>query len=172
MLSSRPTVARVHTKTLLGRGQAPNPPSIHNPKAPDSLHLSLYSLPSHTHTHTHARAHTHTHPQTHTLWNQGPSSQGYGFSSGHVWMWELDLKKAERRRIDAFELWCWKRLLSVPWTARRSNQPILNEISLGISLEGILWPPHVKSWFIGKDSDAGRDWGQEEKGTTVDEMAG
>ena len=48
------------------------------------------------------------------------------------------IKKAEHRRIDAFELWCWRRLLRVPWTARRSNQPILKEISLGISLEGMM----------------------------------
>ena len=92
------------------------------------------------------------------------------------------MKKAERRRIDAFELWCWRRLLRVPWTARRSNQSILKEISPGISLEGmmlklnetpVLWPPHAKTrWLIGKDSDAGRDWGQEEKGMTEDEMAG
>ena len=89
------------------------------------------------------------------------------------------VKKAERQRIDAFELWCWRRLLRVPWTARSSNQSILKEINPGISLEGmmlklkpVLWPPHVKSWFIGKDSDAGRDWGQEEKGTTEDEMVG
>ena len=87
------------------------------------------------------------------------------------------VKKAEHRRIDVFELWCWRRLLRVPWTARRSNQSILKEISPGISLEGMmlklkLWPPHVKSWLIGKDSDAGRDWGQEEKGTTEDVMAG
>ena len=85
------------------------------------------------------------------------------------------VKKAERRRIDAFELWCWRRLLRVPWTARRSTQSILKEISPGISLEAetpVLWPPHVKNWLIGKDSDAGRDWGQEEKGMTEDEMAG
>ena len=90
------------------------------------------------------------------------------------------VNKAEHRRIDAFELWCWRRLLRVPWTARRSNQSILKEINPGISLEGndaeaetpIFWPPYVKSWLIGKDSDAGRDWGQEEKGTTEDEMAG
>ena len=91
------------------------------------------------------------------------------------------VKKAECQRIDAFELWCWRRLLRVPWTARRSNQSILKEISPGCSLEGlmlteaktpILWPPHVKSWLIVKDSDAWRDWGQEEKGTTEDEMAG
>ena len=88
-------------------------------------------------------------------------------------------KKAERQRIDAFEVWCWRRLLRVPWTTRRSNQSIVNEISPGISLEGLMlkgnsntWPPHVKSWLIGKDPDAGRDWGQEEKGTTEDEMAG
>jgi len=60
------------------------------------------------------------------------------------------VKKAERRRIDAFELWCQRRLLRVPWTARRSNQSILKEISPGISLEGMmlklkLWPPHAKS---------------------------
>ena len=78
-------------------------------------------------------------------------------------------------------LWCWRRLLRVPWTAKRSNQFILKEISPGISLEGmisakaetpVLWPLHAKSWLTGKDSDAGRDWGQEEKGTTEDEMAG
>ena len=68
----------------------------------------------------------------------GSSSQGYGFSSSHVWMWELDIKKAEHRRIDAFELWCWRRLLRVPWTARRSNQSILKEISPECSLEGLI----------------------------------
>ena len=70
--------------------------------------------------------------------NKGPSSQGYGFSSGHVWTWELDCEKAEHRRIDAFELWCWRRLLGVPWTARRSNESILKEISPGCSLEGLM----------------------------------
>ena len=90
------------------------------------------------------------------------------------------VKKAEHWRIDAFELWCWRRLLRVPWIASRSNQAILKEISPGISLEGmmlklktpVLWLPHMKSWLTGKDSDAGRDWGQEEKGTTEDEIAG
>ena len=70
----------------------------------------------------------------------------YGYES-----WTVE--KAERRRIEAFELWCWRRLLRVPWTARRSNQSILKEISPGCSLEGlmlklklpILWPPHAKS---------------------------
>ena len=90
------------------------------------------------------------------------------------------VKKTEHRKIDAFELWCWRRLLSVPWTASRSNQSIVKEISPGCSLEGlmlklklpILWPPDAKSWLIGKDLDAGRDWGQEEKGMTEDETAG
>ena len=74
----------------------------------------------------------HIKKQRHYFANQGPSSQGYGFSSGcESWT----IRKAERRRTDAFELWCWKRLLRVPWTARRSNQSILKEISPGISLE-------------------------------------
>ena len=88
------------------------------------------------------------------------------------------VKKAERWRIDAFELWCWRRLLRVPWTSRISNQSILKEISHGISLEGMMlmlklqYFGHAKSWLIGKDSDAGRDTWQEEKGMTEDEMAG
>ena len=90
-----------------------------------------------------------------------------------------NIKKAECRRIDAFELWCWRRLLRVPWTARRSNQSILkidqSWVFIGrtdVEAETpILWPPDVKSWLIGKDPDAGKDWGQE-KGTTEDEMFG
>ena len=81
------------------------------------------------------------------------------------------MKKAEHQRIDAFELWCLRRLLRVLWTARRSNQSILKEISPGCSSEGMM-PSHTKSWLIGKDPDAGRDWGQEKKGTTEDEMVG
>ena len=72
------------------------------------------------------------------LCQQCPSSLGYGFSSSHVWMWELGIKKAEHQRIDTFELWCWRRLLRVPWTARRSNQSILKEISPEYSLEGLM----------------------------------
>ena len=91
------------------------------------------------------------------------------------------IKKAERRRIDAFALWCWRRLLRVPWTARRSNQSILKEISQSWVFSGrtdaepetpILQPPHAKSWLIWKDPDAREDWGQEAKGTTEDEMVG
>ena len=90
------------------------------------------------------------------------------------------IKKAECWRTDAFELWCWRRLLRVPWTARRSNQSILKEISPEYSLEGLMlklklqyfWPPDVKKWLTGKDPDAGKDWRREEKGTTEDEMVG
>ena len=66
--------------------------------------------------------------QRHRFADKGPYSQSYGFSSSHVWMWELDRKKVEHRRIGAFELWCWRRLLRVSWTAR-SNQSILKEIN-------------------------------------------
>ena len=89
------------------------------------------------------------------------------------------IKKAECRRIDAFELWCWRRLLWVPWTARRSNQFILKEINPEYSLEGLmlklkfqLWPLDEESRLIGKEPDAWKDWRHEEKGTTVDKMVG
>ena len=88
------------------------------------------------------------------------------------------LKKAEHWRTDAFELWCWRRLLRVPWTARRSNQSILKEISIFIGRTDveaetpILWPPDVKNWLTEKDSDAGKDWRQVQKGMTEDEMVG
>ena len=89
------------------------------------------------------------------------------------------IKNSEHQRIDACELRCWRRLLRVPWTARRSNQSILKEISPGISLEGMMLK--LKLQYFGhlmrrvdslEKTDAGRDWGQEEKGTTEDEMAG
>ena len=89
------------------------------------------------------------------------------------------VKKAECRRIDAFELWCWRRLLRVPWIAGRSNQSILKEISPGYSLEGLMLKLKFQ-YFVHlmrrvdslEKTDAGRDWGQEEKGTTEGEMAG
>ena len=88
--------------------------------------------------------------------------------------------KAEHHRTDAFELWCWSRLLRVPWTARKSNQSILKEISPEYSLEGlllqlkllILWLADAKSWLIREVPDAGKDWRPEEKGMTEDEMVG
>ena len=107
------------------------------------------------------------------------------------------IKKAEQWRTDACELWYWRRILKIPWTAR-SSQSIINiqEISHEYSLEGlmlklklqyfghlmrrtdveaeppILWPPDTKNWLIWKDSDAGKDWRQEEKETTEDEVVG
>ena len=71
--------------------------------------------------------------------NSSPSSQSYRFSSSHVWIWEFDYKESwALKNFDAFELWCWRRLLRVPWTARKSNQSILKEISPGCSLEGLM----------------------------------
>ena len=89
------------------------------------------------------------------------------------------MKKVERQRINAFELWCWRRLLRVPWTTRRSNQAMLKEINPGISLEGMMLKLKLQ-YFCHlmrradsvEKTDAGRDWGQEEKGMTEDEMAG
>jgi len=80
----------------------------------------------------------HIKKQRHYFANKGPSSQGYGFSSGFYGCESWTVKKAEHWRIDAFELWCWRRLLRVPWTAGRSNQSVLKEISPGCSLEGLM----------------------------------
>ena len=76
--------------------------------------------------------------QRHYFANKGPSSQSYDFSVVMYGCESWTIKKAECQRIDAFELWCWRRLLSVPWTARRSNQSILKEISSEYSLEGLM----------------------------------
>ena len=75
--------------------------------------------------------------QRHHFANKGLYSQSYGFSSSHVWMWELDRKEDWAQDIDTFQLQCWKRLLRVPWTARISNQSILKEINSEYSLEGL-----------------------------------
>ena len=109
------------------------------------------------------------------------------FSVLMYWCESWTIKKAECWRIDAFKLWCWRRLLRVPWAARRSNQLILKEISPEYSLERLMLKlklqyfdavpymvttiPDVKSWFVGKNPDAGKDWGQEKR-TTEDEMVG
>ena len=94
------------------------------------------------------------------------------------------IKKAEHQRIDAFKLRCWRRLLRVPWTAKRSNQSILKEINPEYSLKGLMrklqYIGHLmwradsleKTQIIGKDPDPGKDWGQMEKGATQDEMVG
>ena len=100
----------------------------------------------------------HIEKQRHYFANKGPSSQSYVFffpvviCGYEIWT----IKKAEHRRIDAFELWCWRRLLRVPWTA---EPEIL-----------ILWSPDVKNWLIWKDSDAGKNWWQEKEMTGWDDM--
>ena len=80
----------------------------------------------------------HIKKQRHYFANKGPSSQSYGFSTSHVWIECWTVKKAEHWRIDAFELWCWRRLLRVSRTERRSNQSILKEISPEYSLKGLM----------------------------------
>ena len=84
------------------------------------------------------------------------------------------IRKAEHRRIDAFELWCMGRLLIFPWTARRSNQSILKENSPEYSLEGLMLKLKLQYFghLIWKNPDAGKDWRWEETGTTEDEMVG
>ena len=118
--------------------------------------------------------------QRHYFANKGLSSQGYGFPVVMYGCESWTIKKAERWRIDAFELWCWRRLLRVSWTARRSNQSILKEISSECSLEGLILK--LKLQYFGhlmrrtdsfeKNPDAGKDWRWEENGTTEDEMVG
>ena len=112
--------------------------------------------------------------------NKGTSRQGYGFSSGHVWMWELDCEERW-----ALKNWCFwsvvlEKILESPLDCKEI-QPVHSKGDQSWVFFGktdakaetpILWPPHAKSWLIGKDSDAGRDWGQEEKETTEDETAG
>ena len=112
--------------------------------------------------------------------NLDPSSQGYGFSSGHVWMWELDCEESWAPKNWCFWTVVLEKTLESPLDFKEI-QPVHSEGDQSWVFFGrndakaespVLWPPHVKSWLIGKDSDAGRDWGQEEKGTTEDELAG
>ena len=122
----------------------------------------------------------HTKKQRRYLSNKGPCSQSYGFSSSHVWHESWITKKVGCQRIDAFELWCWRRLLKVLWTPRRLKQvnPKGKKSWIFIGRTDaeaeapILWPPDAKSWLIRKDPEAGKDGRQEEKGTTEDEMVG
>ena len=110
--------------------------------------------------------------------NKGLSSQGFGFSSSHAWMWELDYKESW-----ALKNWCFwtvvlEKTLESPWDCKEI-QPVHPKGDKSWVFIGrtdaeaetpILWPPDVKRWLIWKDPDAGKDWGQEEKGTTEDEM--
>ena len=117
--------------------------------------------------------------QRHYFANIGLSGQNYVFSSSHLWMWELDIKKAECWRIDAFELWCWRKLLRV--SDCKEIQPVHPKGNQSWIFIGrtdvedetpILWPLGAKNWLIWKDHDAGEGWRQEKKATTEDEMVG
>ena len=120
----------------------------------------------------------HIKKQRHYFANKGPSSQNYGFSVVMYRCESWTIKKAECWRIDAFELWCWRRLLRVPCTTRRSNQSILKEISAEYSLGGLMLKLKLQyyghlmwnNWLTLKDLDSGKDWRQEEKGMIEDEM--
>ena len=119
----------------------------------------------------------HIKKQRHFFANKCPSSQNYGFSSGHVCMWELDYKESWVAKNWCFWTVVLEKTLESPLDCKEIQLVHPKEISPGWSLEGlmlklILWPPDVKSWLIWKDPDAGRDWRQEEKGTTEYEMVG
>ena len=122
----------------------------------------------------------HIKQERHYFVNKGLSRQGYGFSSGHVRMWELDYKE-----IWALKNWCFwtvvlEKTLESPLDSKeiqpvhfKGDQPWVFIGRTDVEAETpILWPPDVKSRLTGKDPDAGKDWGQKEKGTTEDEMAG
>ena len=122
----------------------------------------------------------HAKKQRHYTADKGPSSQSYGFSSSHVWMWELDYKESWAQTNWCFWTVVLEKTLESPLDCKeikpvnpKGNQSWIFIRRTDAEAETpILWPPDVKSWLIGKDSDAGRDWGQEEKGMTEDEMAG
>ena len=118
--------------------------------------------------------------QRHHFANKCPYSQSYGFSSSHVWMWELDCKESWAPRNWCFWTVVLEKTLESPLDCKEI-EPVNPKgdqswVFIGrtdvIAETLILWPPHAKNWLIGKDSDAGRDWRQEEKGMTEDEMAG
>ena len=122
----------------------------------------------------------HIKKQRHYSANKGPSSQGYGFSSSHVWMWELDYKESWVLKNWHFWTIVLEKTLESPLDCKeiqpvhpKGDQPWVFIGKTDAEAEiPILWPPDVKSWLIWKDPNAGRDWRQEEKGTTEDEMAG
>ena len=118
--------------------------------------------------------------QRHYFTNKGSSSQGYGFSGGHVWMWELDHKESLALKNWCFWTVVFKKTLESsldseeiqPVYPKGDQSWVFIERNDAEAETPIPWPPHAKSWLIGKDPDAGKDWGQEEKGMTEDEMAG
>ena len=118
--------------------------------------------------------------QRHYFVNKGPSSQSYGFSRSHVWMWELDHKECWGPKNWCFWNVVLEKTLASPWDCKEI-QPVSPKGDQSWVFIGrndakaetpILWPPDTKTWLIWKDPDAGKDWGQEEKETTEDEMVG
>ena len=122
----------------------------------------------------------HIKKQRHYFVNKGPSSQGYGFSSSHVWMWELDCEESWAPKNWCFWTAVLEKTLESPLDYKEIQpvHPKGNQSRIFIGRTDaeaetpILWPPDVKNWFIWKDPDAGKDWGQKEKGTTEGETVG
>ena len=118
--------------------------------------------------------------QRHYFTNKGPSNQSYGFSSSHVWMWELDHKEGWTSKNWCFQTVVLEKTLESPLDCKeikpvnpKGNQSWIFAGKTDAEAEApIFWPPDVKNWLLRKDPDAGRDWGQEEKGTTEDELVG
>ena len=122
----------------------------------------------------------HIKKQKHYFTNKGTSNQGYGFSSSHVWMWELDYKESWVLKNWFFWTVMLEKTLETPLDCKeiqpihlKGNQPWIFIGRTDAEAETpILWPPNAKSWPIGKDPDSGKEWRREEKGTTEDEMVG
>ena len=136
------------------------------------IYIYIYT---HTHTHTHTYIYIYNY-----FVNKDQYSQGYGFSSSHVWMWELDYTESW-----VLQNWCFwtvvlEKTLESPLDCKeiqpvhpKGNQSWIFIGRTDAEVETpVLWPPDAKSWLIWKDPDAGKDWGQEEKGTTEDEIVG
>ena len=118
--------------------------------------------------------------QKHYFAYKGPSSQGYGFSSGHVWMWKFDCEENWAPKNWCFWTLQFEKTLESPLDYKeiqpfnpKGNQSWWFIVGTDAEAEApILWPPDAKNWLIGKDPDAGKDWRREEKGPTEDEMVG
>ena len=122
----------------------------------------------------------HIQKQRHYFANKGSSSQGYGFSSGHVWLWELDCEESWAPKNWCFWIVVLEKTLESPMDCK-VIQPVHSKGGQSWMFFGrndakaetpVLWPPDAKGWLIGKDTDAGEDWGQEEKGMTENEIVG
>ena len=120
----------------------------------------------------------HIKKKRHYFVNNGPSSQGYIFSSGHVWMWELDYKENWVQKNWCFLIVVLEKTLEGPLDCKEIQPVHSKGLQSWVFIGGtdveaetpILWPPGVENWLIGKDPDTGKDWWQEEERTTQDEM--